>query len=123
MQWHMPGQNYTGPGTHIVTNIIKEVPPSNLTDLITMMHDVDYMTDETNSDALKSDLKAIYNSDFTVQGLLTKIGLAARSLLTPGLFYGGNKKIGETLKEHIKSSVFWRSQFNKYKVMDLLKQW
>lgn len=87
------------------------------------MHDVDYMIDKTPWESIKSDLKAIKNSDYSVQGLVTKLGLAARSLIYPNNFYGGNSIIGEKLKSYVKNSVFWRTQFNRYNKLDLLKQW
>jgi endonuclease III-like uncharacterized protein len=123
IQWHLPGQNYTGPGTHIVNNIINNVEPNNLTDLVTMMHDVDYMTDTTAWQSIKSDLKAIKNSDFSLQGLATKLGLTLRSIIYPNNFYGGDVQIGQKLKSFVKNSVFWQSQFNRYNKLELLKQW
>lgn len=48
---HLPGHNFTGPGTRIKTRLKYDVKPMNAVDKITRLHDIDYMV---ISDALKS---------------------------------------------------------------------
>jgi len=113
-QFHFPGNNYTGPGTHIVSNILNNVPPVNKTDYNTMIHDIDYMLAQTKMDALVADAVAIKNTDFDLSGITTKLGLTARSLLLPGSFYGGDYNTGKLLKEYIQLDPFWILQRQKY---------
>lgn len=77
-EWHYPGQQYTGPGTHIVTRLLNLSLPANKTDFVTMLHDIDYMSTAT---PLSSDIRAIRNSDYSLPGLATKMGLITRSAL------------------------------------------
>lgn len=77
----MPGQEFTGPGTHITEKILGSVQPSNYTDFVTMMHDIDYLRYyDQPVNILLSDLKAIKEADFDIPGAVTKIGLSAKIL-------------------------------------------
>lgn len=41
-QFHLPGHNYTGPGTHLELNIEKQKKPTNKLDSNAMTHDIKY---------------------------------------------------------------------------------
>ncbi len=63
------------------------VLPNNKTDAVTMLHDLDYLRYQGNQSAINySDIKAIGNSDWTIPGLVTKLGLTSKYLLTPTQF-------------------------------------
>ncbi len=123
MEWHFPGQNFTGPGTHIYSNIIQGIEPRNRTDFATMMHDVDYMIATNNKEALISDIQAMKRSDYSLAGTTTKMGLALRSILLPSHFYGGNKELGIALKTHIKRDPRYELLAEKFGLSEELKQW
>lgn len=40
---HFPGCKYLGPGTHVVTNVLKKIMPTSAVDAIALMHDIDYV--------------------------------------------------------------------------------
>jgi hypothetical protein len=67
-----------GPGTHIITKILNGVKPNSKTDAIAMIHDIDYLTQE---EPIYSDLRAIFQSGFDLEGLVMKTGLGMRSVL------------------------------------------
>jgi hypothetical protein len=67
-----------GPGTHVIDRILKGVAPTSYTDAVALQHDIDYLTDK---DPIISDLKAIWLADNTMQGVVMKTGLVARSVV------------------------------------------
>jgi hypothetical protein len=82
-QFHMPGFNYMGPGTNIITNILKDVRPINETDHVALHHDLDFLRANGDYMALmQSDWKAIKNSGFSLDSMLMKTGLTLRSILS-----------------------------------------
>lgn len=42
-QYHFPGYNYMGPGTHIKSNLLKGIQPVNQTDAAALIHDIEYL--------------------------------------------------------------------------------
>lgn len=84
IEFHFPGMNYMGPGTHTLQRIIKDSKPQNHNDAVSLEHDLDYMV----MDKMTADVKAIHESEFSLDGLALKLGLTARTaldLLTKGL--------------------------------------
>lgn len=116
-EWHFPGQQYTGPGTHIVTRLLRGDIPSNKTDFVTMLHDIDYMGTST---PLSSDIRAIRNSDYSVQGLATKMGLGLRSMLDAlpfvNLKFNKPSSVGKSLMMYVLTSPLYRPLFDKYQI-------
>lgn len=115
-QFHFPGQKYTGPGTHIVSNILNKVKPSNRTDAVTLKHDIDYMLATNRHEAFAADYRAVMQADNDLPGIATKIGLTGRSLFLPTFFYGGDVEKGKQLKQIVKTDPYWRKVFNEYQV-------
>lgn len=82
-QFHMPGYNYMGPGTKIITNIYRKIPYINYNDHVALHHDIDYVRANGNFiKTLKADIKAIRSSDQSLSGLALKTGLTIRSILS-----------------------------------------
>jgi len=124
MQWHFPGQNYTGPGTHILSNIYHHVKPNNKTDFVTLVHDVDYGIAENAVDAWKADYKAIKNADNDLSGIVTKVGLTARSLVLPSKFYGSDQRNNFLLaKSYLKKDQYWKQIARSYDMQDMIDNW
>lgn len=120
IQFHYPGQEFTGPGTHIVTKILSGVLPSNKTDFVTMLHDIEYLSKTPPN---LSDLRAITNSDNTFAGLITKLGLSARILLdsiTNSIKFNTPTNISNVLFDYVGSSEKYKPLFDKYGI-NLLK--
>jgi len=42
-QFHYPGMNYMGPGTHIIKNVEEGVKPVSYTDSLSLAHDINYL--------------------------------------------------------------------------------
>lgn len=80
-EWHFPGQEFTGPGTHIISKILKHVLPVNKTDFLTMLHDIQYLQYAGIDDVNFADDLAIKQVDYDLPGLATKLGLTIRKLL------------------------------------------
>ncbi len=124
IELHFPGQNYTGPGTHIISRIADGVMPNNKTDAATLMHDIDYMLATNKKESILADISAIKRSDkLTPEGLATTIGLTSRSLLTPQLFYGGNPLYGDVLKQYVKLDPQYQQKFKEYGLSNELANW
>lgn len=116
-EFHYPGQNFTGPGTHVVTRLLNNSLPVNKTDFVTMLHDVEYMTDVK---PYKSDVRAISNSDFSLAGLTTKLGLTTRTIIDALPFtnfkFNTPSKAGKDLMMYVLSSPTYRPLFSKYNI-------
>lgn len=82
-EFHLPGYNYLGPGTHVVSNIKQHVMPTTRADAVAMIHDIEYLIATNNESKLKrADKHAIDQAKgFTPDVLLLKTGLTLRSSL------------------------------------------
>ncbi len=59
IQLHVPGHNYLGPGTHVISNILNQVKPVDITDAIALQHDVNYVGSTTLQDIINADEQMI----------------------------------------------------------------
>jgi hypothetical protein len=78
-QYHFPGYNYLGPGTHVLNNVTNHIAPVNSIDAVARSHDIDYAT---GVDPIYADIKAIgrsFASSNPVSHLL-RTGLAIRTI-------------------------------------------
>lgn len=122
-EWHFPGQNFTGPGTHIVSKIKNGVLPNNKTDFITMLHDISYLQ-HAEDGSLVDDYKAIIHSDFSLPGLVTKAGMIGKHLGLASLInynqrldgktVDETKFIGDVLAAYVTTEEPYKSQFLMY---------
>lgn len=78
LQLHYPGSEYLGPGTHIITKILKQIKPTSYVDALALRHDIEYLQD---GEALFSDIRAAKQADTSIQGVLMKIGLVSRTAI------------------------------------------
>lgn len=97
--------------------------PKSRTDAVALMHDVDYMIDGSAWESMKSDMKAIRDSDFSLEGLTMKAGLAYRSIFLRNWFYGGDPEEGEELKQIVKNDPGYRSVFKQFGLLKRLDEW
>lgn len=77
MALHLPGYNYLGPGTPVVTNIINRIKPVDRNDAVAMQHDIDYLKGDNR---YWSDLKAIFRSQPGFAGMALRLGLTVRMI-------------------------------------------
>lgn len=42
----MPGHNYAGPGTHVISRVRRRIRPTTTLDIASLIHDVEYLTGE-----------------------------------------------------------------------------
>lgn len=120
MQFHYPGTNYLGPGTHVIDRISNDTLPTSKTDFVALLHDIQYLQSRSLS-MDESDTLAIMNSDDSLQGLTMQIGLSLRK------FFGlkmnktdrpiASNLVGNRLMEYVTdpSSVYFK-YFRKYNV-------
>jgi len=89
IQFHYPGSNFTGPGTHVAYNILNNILPTSKTDYVARQHDIDYLKSSGDPfQAMIDDAKAIARSDFSLEGLAMKTGLFSR--MAGSLYTGFN---------------------------------
>lgn len=123
-EFHYPGQQFTGPGTHVITKILSKVMPRNKTDFVTMLHDIDYLR---NAGLVKgaslADELAIHNSDYSLPGIATKIGLTIRNTFgfnfnkpIDGYTDEQTRKIGVMLMHYVMNTFPYASLFRFYGV-------
>jgi len=98
--------------------------PRNKTDFITMLHDIDYLRNAgLKQGANLADDLAIYNSDLSMPGLATKIGLIVRKGLglnfnkaMDGYTEEQTRKLGVLLMNHVMTTNPYSGLFNIYGV-------
>ncbi len=88
MELHYPGSNYMGPGTHVLSRLLRGVKPTSYNDALALKHDIEYLQD---GEMFESDLRAAFNSTGGLQGALMKIGLLSRSAIDAFLHLFGSK--------------------------------
>jgi hypothetical protein len=119
-QFHMPGYNYMGPGTHISNNIYSHVRPTNKNDYLSMLHDVDYITHGGyNEFIIKDDDFAIANTNYNLGGIILKTGLELRKNLLTSSFHSkseGQWKYGKSLADSIMSDPEYINLAEQYEV-------
>lgn len=76
----LPGFNYLGPGTKVITNLIAGVTPTSVNDRVAMEHDFDYVLSEDVSDIQYAD-RNFENKSTGLLGLFADAALAAKSVL------------------------------------------
>ncbi len=116
-EYHFPGQSYTGPGTHIVTRILNHDIPKNKTDFVTMLHDIEYMG---GTNPRQSDIRAVVNSDWSLPGIATKIGLSTRMVIDslPGvnLKFNVDKGLSLPLMQYVMLEPTYARLFQQYNI-------
>lgn len=116
-EYHFPGQSYTGPGTHVVTRILNNDIISNKTDFVTLLHDIEYMG---GVKPYRSDMRAIRNSDWSLPGIATKLGLGSRIILDaiPGISvkFNEDKGLSMVLMDYLLNSAYYAPMFKKYEI-------
>lgn len=72
-EYHLPGTNFAGPGTHVATRIVNRVLPTSVNDVLTMVHDIEYYKYSGNASMLQaSDIK-----------LANKVGFSNPAITAP----------------------------------------
>lgn len=92
-QYHVPGYNYLGPGTHILENILKGVEPVNAIDQAAYWHDINYLA--STSDEMRDRADDIAIKQFNIVGgpigHISALGLNLNKVLRRfGLDFGKN---------------------------------
>lgn len=122
---HFPGQNFTGPGTHIVTHLLNHKMPANKTDFATMLHDIDYLRTAGHPELQRQvDDRAIHNSEWTkIEGLATVAGLSLRKILDleynkpmEGYTAEQTQQIGEAAIQYVMNDPHYYKLFDYYGV-------
>ncbi len=104
-QFHMPGHNYMGPGTHTISNILSQLEPVDSVDKLSRKHDLDYLKARNNNDLLAADnsmINSLLHRDKphgfelvdrvpTIEEGLTALMLKLKGLLAPNYGLGDHK--------------------------------
>jgi len=79
MEFHFPGTNYLGPGTHVINRIMSGVEPTSYDDALALRHDIEYLAD---GEKHHSDYRAYSSASWSsLEGLALKFGLLGRSVI------------------------------------------
>jgi hypothetical protein len=80
----LPGHNYIGPSTPILTNLLNGVPPVDEIDRVAIRHDIDYIRANGDIDKLtQADFRAIKAANkLSLDGVLLTTGLSMRTGLS-----------------------------------------
>lgn len=111
MQFHLPGLEFAGPGTHIYTKILNNVKPTNKADTAALLHDIEYLHNHGEDEV---DGRAIRNAGGGVSGYITKAGLALRGTL--GMKF--NNKVEDEYLDLLYDKVAdqYADDFEKYQI-------
>jgi len=124
LEFHLPGHNFTGPGTHVIERVEQSVQPVNRTDAIALTHDINYILAGNNpkladfADEIamsKTDYFNFRDGYLDVGAMLMDAGLTSRSKL--GLHtYETNIPVymAEKLRDKVLHSVDYQFVRDKY---------
>lgn len=109
-----------GPGTHVITRILRGDKPVAHNDFLAMLHDVQYLQTVGHEPTIPDQL-AVVLSDYSVPGLAMKAGLLTRYGFKLGfntnpynVTNGECRSIGDALMQIIKEQH--GEQFTKYDI-------
>lgn len=100
----IPGHNYMGPGTKIISNLNNEIDPVDEADFLSLKHDVDYALAEKEFDIINADLEFLANArDW--ESYAGGSALIAKDLLGFTDYFVGNPNYSDRDKELIKMKM------------------
>lgn len=118
VQFHYPGMNYTGPGTHVVSNVLNRKFPKDYDDALTLIHDIEYLMYSDRPDMIKaSDERAIQLATTDLHGLSIKAGLTIRKTFDLD-FYSSEvpTRVGFLLRDFVTQDAEWNEILKAYNV-------
>lgn len=108
-----------GPGTHVISRVLRGDMPVSRTDAIAMLHDIDYLRYAGVRDINKYDDIAINRAGRDLESQVLVAGLTARKMI--GIrFDGNNGNIGEqriagyNLHNYVVDNDEYRKMFQAY---------
>lgn len=110
----MPGHNYTGPGTNVLSKILAGIKPSNHNDSVSMVHDLDYEYADTIEHEIEADQKAASSYDNSIEGMFLSGAMNVKQWTTQvahalgrqrPIMAGKSDFIGEEDKESMKDLI------------------
>jgi hypothetical protein len=92
----LPGHNYLGPGTAIVSNLINQLKPRDVADKNALIHDTAYLLAQNMQDVIQSD-KDFNNNNLTLdlESILASKMLALKNLFALESNYWTSTNIDE----------------------------
>ncbi len=94
----LPGHNYMGPGTRVITNLIEDLKPTDYMDQVSLDHDLDYVFAETSSDIIRADIDYV-NQSQGIEGVLAAAAIIAKDTRSQALLPARLKKMQLTSDE------------------------
>ncbi len=83
-EYHLPGHNYAGPGTHTITRMLKGDLPTTYIDKAALVHDIEYMKPNNK---MKADLNMYKNLMKQAPYLFSLNTIVYKGLLLSTPFY------------------------------------
>lgn len=124
IEWHVPGNNFEGPGTHIVTRILEKQLPNSKADALALLHDILYL--KYNNNAIMVELVdqiAAENAPLSLDGIVMKVGLGLKTDLglmlaneLPTLNNKQTAEVGSLLLKYVSSTPEYIDVFRKYNI-------
>jgi hypothetical protein len=90
--------------------------PTSQVDAVALKHDIDYLLSDTPLKTTLADIRAIRESDYSVEGLFMKAGLTGRAVLQLPFNQRPNVEVGQHLKAIVKNSIPYQWAFKKFGV-------
>lgn len=122
-EFHFPGQQFTGPGTHVIAKLKADIQPANKTDFVTLLHDIDYLrTAGLPEKQRAADARALFYAPLDLPGVATNLGLLSRNFFgltfnapIKGLTAAETRQVGEQVWQWLLSSHY-RRYFELYNI-------
>lgn len=96
----LPGHNYMGPGTKIITNLRNNLMPTDNADLLSMKHDVAYLLANDIGDIQTAD-RAFRSNAIDYESMIAGAALKAKNILGFDEYFLSNNKLTENQRIEI----------------------
>jgi hypothetical protein len=80
---HLPFHHYAGPGTHVISNLMKDVKPTTYLDEVSRQHDIDYLKPNNQQKADNIMVKKLLKHYWYMPqiGAVTKVAFVLKDFL------------------------------------------
>lgn len=90
-EYHLPFHNYAGPGTHVIERVTGKIKPTTMIDAISLVHDMEYIRDDSTTDADRKMVTSLFTSYPFMPQLAGTAAVAFTANKILGLSKGSNR--------------------------------